>query len=354
MFNKVCPLAWFQYSISPNTASPCCWTFLKSFDIYQGDWNGNKLINDIELINFRKDLLRDGRNIICKNTVCPYIYTQNQDIVSLFPSIKEKSKKLIQEYSLLIQDTIQKEESFINYFPGIIHLTISYKCNSNCLMCRFGSDEYNKIIPTINQYMNLKEYIENCFHLNISGGEFFSLSNNEIESFLSIINSDRTSVGVATNLSLLNIERYDKFVNNGPIDLLYCSLDSLKPEVYKFLRKTDFFFLIKNIDKIVSKYSKHKIDSFIFAISSMNYKEMFDVVKFSHDIGVRYLTFMPIFNYNIIGAENEYLDIFRLHYSEKIHKEILEQIEKINDFSKKNNFIVCGLETVKNSFLISQ
>lgn len=251
--------------------------------------------------------------------------------------IRNKKIKLITDYEIEIENDSRKlslmisnvsirkgtnfeknsqklsEEVFKKYdvksYPTFVTYETSARCNLKCAMCAVDEslNEFDKnreagIEKTKDIYMRLLPYASKL-QLHASGecllGKDFWIS---LERAGCFANRHSMEIEIFTNGLLLNEENRKRIINSALTDIVI-SIDAAKEETYKKIRGGNFNLLLNNIRKLVEEInlSENKRLKVIMAFVMMreNINELPDFIKLAHSLGVKIVSFWPLFSSGI-------------------------------------------------------
>jgi len=339
---SICILPWIEFGIGQQISSLCCYLQTNYFKPFTEVWDGLDHWNSNEVVEIRKRMLETGKEGTCCKTRCPF-YAKDYKIDNNLCWSCKKSTELDNTVARAFK-AIENKETVLDYEPLFLRFGSTYKCNCLCPMCFVGTNkDLEQFSPKLQQFDNLKRYVENCFTYIISGGEFFALSDEEINSNLKYVNKDRTMTTVYSNGQLLTLEKYKRLVDESSIDRITISIDSVDPAMYKIMRGRDFNNIQKNFSDIFSAFPINKIKSFNCVITRVTYSGILDLIKFANSFGIKSVSFTPLDAYNVRGKTYGFLDIYGKSYSEFVANEFKEIIVKSESYAKEKGIYIFGL-----------
>lgn len=210
---------------------------------------------------------------------------------------------------------LSKSKNLKVTYPSSIMIELTNHCNIKCITCAreyaFGEamnkgfmdfDKFKKIVDEVYPYVDA---------IGLTGlGETF-LYKNIVEAVDYIKNKSKgIIISCSINAHLpKSIEIAEKLI--GKIDTIQISIDGLN-EVYNQVRRNaDFEFFKNNTLAILQKSNGTNTDiMFNMVVLKENYHQMAEMLKFSSDIGVKYLNINPM---NIVARtdlNNSYYDFY--------------------------------------------
>lgn len=202
------------------------------------------------------------------------------------------------------------ENELKNYIPQLVdqfgrqhtnlRISVTDRCNFRCRYC-VVSDKINWIDKnnalSDNEIFELTKLFSELGvdRLRITGGE--PLVNPDTPQIISRIKSEIPSIEKInmTSNGLLISKYFDDLVESR-LDSINISLDTLNPEKFAHITKSNHFYeVINNIKEISNTPIKTKVN--VVSLRNFNEGEIFDFIDFSHqnNITVRFIEFMPFF-----------------------------------------------------------
>ena len=180
----------------------------------------------------------------------------------------------------------------IDFYPSIIQIGITNKCNFKCIMCKRNnmSNDFlkrNKQFNLFEKEMSFEEFrdILNQFSklkkINLTGiGENFL--NKDFLKMLEYTKNKKINIEFADNFYFLDEKNANKLIDIG-IDSIYASIDGATKETYEKIRiGCDFDKVIKNVKGLfyLKKKRQKKYPKIIFnyVINAYNYTEVLDFI----------------------------------------------------------------------------
>jgi len=266
-------------------------------------------------------------------------------------SILNKSYKLCHAYKCeLLQDAILKEKPSTTFFTDIkenlsklklrwLYLQIDESCNLQCPSCRndiiiHKNNNKTKIVKDILQ--KVEEYIitPNNDRLTIrlvGNGELFA-SHTLMAWFFNFDfkKYDNVDFFIHTNATLLS--KHEEFLLKiaDKLEGFEVSLDAATPETYKIVRKggnwQDVINGLQTIKKLRNISKKINLTN-SFVVSSLNYKDMPEFIKFASANDAR-LVFYKVLRWQISEQKFKNLNIFSPTH--ELHEDFNQMLKSIN------------------------
>ncbi|MFP4117172.1 MAG: radical SAM protein [Candidatus Aenigmatarchaeota archaeon] len=211
--------------------------------------------------------------------------------------------------------------------PELVMISPTDKCNLRCRTCWRRNKEGEEFERGLS-LEKVKDILNDCEKLDVrkidltGGGEPFL--RNDIFEMINAAKSRGFEVGLTTNASLLDQDRVQRIVDLG-MDEVLLSLDGLQ-ETNDFLRGEGVF---KDVMKAVKLFNKMKFDGalgFSTVISSVNYDELFDVVKLAEENNLDYVNFIVL---NVWDSNRQFS-------IEEIEDEVIQSLKDIKEFEKES------------------
>jgi len=169
-----------------------------------------------------------------------------------------------------------------NYYPSIIQIGITNRCNLQCIICsrKFTDRDmsFKEFKYVIDQFSEIKK-------ISIVGqGENFL--NKDFFNMLEYAKLKGNFVEFYDNFCLLNDKIIDKLINIKP-DIVWASLDGATKETYELIRVgSNFEIVLNNIKSLIELKEIKKINypkiNFNYVVNKYNFKE---ILKFIELIG---------------------------------------------------------------------
>lgn len=172
-----------------------------------------------------------------------------------------------------------------------VFFDITKFCNAECKYCFTNAVKYNNEITNeelnIDEIVNfLNELVKNgIYKVSIGGGEPF------LKNLGEIINrtNNKMKFSITTNGSILNDEFIKLFIKNQNTKMTI-SIDSLDDEKSNMIRKNiDVNKVLENIKKLCEYEEIRERLSVRTTISTINYKDIYDIIKFCEDNKIKNL-----------------------------------------------------------------
>lgn len=210
-----------------------------------------------------------------------------------------------------------------------VFFDITKFCNAECKYCFTNAVHYNSEITNeelnIDEISNfLNELVENdVYKVSIGGGEPF------LKNLVEIINrtNDKMKFSITTNGSILNDKFIKMFIKNRNIKMTI-SIDSVDNDKSNMIRKNiDVNKVLKNIKKLCEHEEIRERLSIRTTISVINYKDIYDIIKFCEDNKIKNL---KVNSTNEFGRAKENKDLI-LPF-----KEFMDLLEKLVIYCDQN------------------
>jgi molybdenum cofactor biosynthesis enzyme MoaA len=218
-----------------------------------------------------------------------------------------------------------------NRAHNYLRLSITDKCNLNCIYCNPSSISYTK--SSKSEILNFDEIqrIVNIFvtkfefkKIRLTGGEPFARKNIDklIASLTEIKQSYPYELSVTTNGTLIN-GNLEKYLEKG-LDRINFSLDSLNREKFKQITGSDKLSNILQTINSAELLGLKNIKINTVVMNGFNNDEILDFVEFvkDSDLTVRFIEYMPFSNNSY--EKSKYIP------NSEIKKIIAEKYELIN------------------------
>ena len=242
-----------------------------------------------------------------------FILTRLRLLWALLPLIT--FKKLFNLLKSIVFFLVKSERTVEH--PPILILTLTNKCNYNCIICLKSSSKTSSLIDypnpsemdfdTLEKF--LRQHADYLILVRLHGGE--PLVYLDISRLVDLLNELKIPYNMVTNGSLLSKEICRKLVNN------YClgigiSLDAGTSATYEILRKGGNLDTISSNIKIINHLkkkfnSKHPVLSASMCTFSLNAHEMADLVKYCNQHHIPSLSIVEGWDYNTVDILEQHL-----------------------------------------------
>lgn len=263
-----------------------------------------------------------------------------------------------------INETLQKY-SHLNHSgktfvgPVTAMISISDRCNYNCILCWIHSPHVDLTDPNIEvsnflskkkTIMGLELFKKAVDNLKSVGTTDISLCgrgdplvNKDVVEMVGYVKSKGMHCGITTNGGLLTEEKAENLLGTG-LDSLCVSIAAGSPETYKKIHPNstgETYYKIREILKYISilkKENRHPTNIAVdHVISTFNCHEIPDMIHYAAECKVQNVSFMPVWTYDQITS----------FIPNKEQRKRLYQIkDEINELSKR-----CGIVTGYDFFL---
>ncbi len=203
-------------------------------------------------------------------------------------------------------------------------MDITKFCNAECKYCFTNAEHYNNAIA--NKELNIDEIVnflneltkKGIYKVSIGGGEPFLKNLEEIIKRT----SSKMKFSITTNGSIVRDQFIKLFLNNKNIKITI-SLDSLENEKSNLIRKNiDVNKVIENIKKLCEHEELRERLSIRTTISTINYKEAYDIIRFCEDNKIKNLKINQIENIKFYSGDVEKI-LPELINTEKIKPDVV-------------------------------
>lgn len=192
-----------------------------------------------------------------------------------------------------------------NRVHDYLRISLTDKCNLNCRYCNPANSNSEKLSRTeILSYDELLRLI-NIFtgklgirKIRFTGGE--PLVRKDILKFFEMVYPLKLKygfeIGLTTNATLLEDKLF--YLKKFGLDRLNISLDSLKPDKFKYITGKDSFDSVLRAIIKASELDFYPLKINMVVMKNLNDDEIMDFVEFAKDttINVRFIEFMPFGN----------------------------------------------------------
>lgn len=291
--------------------------FLAKIEIYNNNLNKaleillkEKHYNNTELlleIAHIYELLEDKNNMLQIYEKILDIEPNNIDVkfklFTIYQSTQNTQKALITAKSLLNDKSLnlRRKNSILNYIeyitkqsvlksvPQILFVSLTSKCNLNCVMCDSKTFNYKLTKKAEKEIINLLPKIQD---ITWCGGEPLLYDN--IENLFDLAYKNSVNQVIITNGLLLNDNIINKLIKYNIIT--HISIDAPNKELYEKIRKgSNFDILINNLLILKNKIKNIKFDLHLNCIvMKENYKHLEDMIFFASKFGFTKIFFLAL------------------------------------------------------------
>jgi len=219
--------------------------------------------------------------------------------------IKDKNyseSKIYNEFLIFV--TREKQLPKWMFYPMIIQLEHTNRCNARCIMCGHANIEKSKCFDmNLDVFKKIKKFLPFCRHVGLHGyGEPF-LARNLIK-FFDVYKMYGVRLYVNSNLSYLPDEYFSYIADM--FDEINISMDGFTEETYEYIRSgLQYSVIIKNIEKI-RKYCPSVRLNLHVTLMRQNILESVEAIKFA----IKYRFKKVVFNEMIaLDANNNEKDM---------------------------------------------
>ncbi|MCG2825988.1 MAG: radical SAM protein [Thermoplasmatales archaeon] len=174
------------------------------------------------------------------------------------------------------------------HYPFFGSLEVTRKCNSKCIFCPIGNEKAGikkGEVGTAAMKKVLDQFAElNILAVSFLGGEPF------LRKDVCELAEHAGELGIITQVSTNGINLIDNVERaTSAFDVIVVSLDTIDPEMYKYLRGVDKFDKVLEGIKAAQALSQENKCNILIntVVCSKNIQEIPEVVKFSMKLGVR-------------------------------------------------------------------
>lgn len=238
-----------------------------------------------------------------------------------------KDRKERKDYATLFTDYIYFSSVYSQTFPEFpirVAINLTDQCNLNCAHCfrkAFRKYQNNNKPLTTSEWENLfRQFAEHgVIRIFITGGEPFL--HPDFIKIVATLKKYKLLVGIATNCTLVTTKKAHQLSNLlDKWDYIQVSIDTLKGD--NRMRKCNPWLLKRNIALLKERNIPLKAN---VTVTSLNYQEMLDIFKFCEEVGIRNISFSPLFE----TETNEALRIM-----DEI--DLLIKFDEVLKYAKKN------------------
>ncbi len=339
-----------------------------------------KTILEARKFNYPDIYYFDELRCIVNSLICDvkgYVLSGNQkdavllseQIISFFPL-----KKKMLENILLNENEIKERKIKLESKPRILEITLTNKCNLNCVMCsNIKMRDWDISDRLKDEIISLMPYLE---QINWLGGEVFLYK--DFEKLFDTAAQNYVKQIISTN-ALLITEKIIKKLMHYDVELSV-SIDGATKEVYEKIRAGGSFDKLLSQLDLINKFKKiynPGMKKRLCAVAmEENYHELEDIVDFAYKYEFDSITFTPVSNYtdnnfvfygkkdldakvdkikeksekygieleNCLPSEKQYLSLLKDKYGPDFESVINERIKRKDENTADNSNPYCGKE----------
>lgn len=165
-----------------------------------------------------------------------------------------------------------------------LRISITNRCNVKCFYCHHDGIIPQKYEMTPEEIMRISQVAKNIgiIKIRLSGGEPL-IRKDIIDIVNSISKIGFTDVSITTNGILL--EEYAQPLKDAGLDRINVSFDTLNPETYRFITKSDYVNKVKRgIEKAV-EVGLYPVKVNMVVMRGLNHEEIWDMFHFCKETG---------------------------------------------------------------------
>ncbi len=165
-----------------------------------------------------------------------------------------------------------------------LRISITNRCNVKCFYCHHDGIIPQKYEMTPEEIMRISQVAKNIgiIKIRLSGGEPL-IRKDIIDIVNSISKIGFTDVSITTNGILL--EEYAQPLKDAGLDRINVSFDTLNPETYRFITKSDYVNQVKRgIEKAV-EVGLYPVKVNMVVMRGLNHEEIWDMFHFCKETG---------------------------------------------------------------------
>ncbi len=205
-----------------------------------------------------------------------------------------------------MNNIISRLHNWGNGSPDVPERVLLYptnRCNLKCLFCyqRLNPYDYSNYMPKEKWLELTKELCEMGVNtLQISGGGEAFLVPETVLEMMEIITDYKVNGRLVTNGTLLTTEIIKKIIDIGWNHIIF-SVDGFNAKTHDYLRGVSGSFqktiqAVRTFTELKEKYNKNKpLLEFSSVLCNVNYKGISELIKLAYSIGVKVITFEPVF-----------------------------------------------------------
>jgi MoaA/NifB/PqqE/SkfB family radical SAM enzyme len=253
---------------------------------------------------------------------------------------------------------------FTSMLPTVLEFEISNVCNYECIMCggKWSSSirkNREKLPPLISPYdedfvKQLNPILPNLHFANFLGGEPFAISLYYKIWDQIFEKSKHAVISITTNGSIMT-DKVRNIISHSNVNIV-CSIDSLIPETYNFIRKNgQFEIVMKNIREFIDYKA---LKSITFSPLIQNWREIPNILQFctENKLGIYFNTVYGPLGGKIpsIHKNSELLpdvSLYDLSLEERLHicNFLNTECAKYTDYMYHINGLIKSLENYRGA-----
>lgn len=223
-------------------------------------------------------------------------------------------------------------KTVLKSYPRRIVLELTNACNLNCIMCGRNSAEFKKTFFNMDWLDRLKEVLEYTEEVTLMGWGEPTL-HPQFQYIFEYLNKYNVRKYFCTNGTKLGILKETIFKDH--VDIIAVSLDGANSETNNKIRcGSNFNKIVKNLEDIVEEKAKNELKypyiNFVFTAMQSNYKQIPDMVRLAHNIGIDEVKVVYLTAFSQI-----LLDQSLYNHSNEV-KEVFDEATKLSEELKVN------------------
>lgn len=220
-------------------------------------------------------------------------------------------------------------DSVVNYYPTVMDIEPTQKCNYKCIMCIIREIGNKRENMTFDMFKKIIDEQFGLMEVKIQGvGE--PLLSKDFFKMIKYAKKKWLWVRTTTNGSLLHVnENYKKLVDSKVHDV-NISIDGCTKEVYESIRVGGDFEQLKINCKLINDYNddvnKTSVRAWV-VLQKSNKHQFFDFPKFFADLGFKEMTYsFAMHNY---GREGDNIEVTDFNFTEADFEKAFKIAEEV-------------------------
>lgn len=345
---KMCLVPWWCSVAEYNATHVCCFHRFISFKEFP-TWKFGPFVtkniyewwNCPEMVEGRERMLEKKGRVACNNCPCPSnLSSCETNVLSQLNSLKNRFGK--GNADKILRDIVGGK-TVLDHPPLFMSVIPTTFCKNNCAFCwqpKLGLHGSDEILE------NVKANANQCRQVSMVGGELFDLPDDKLSLLLEGI-SDDVLIDVVSNGLNLTVEKYKKWVIEGPVKSICVSLTAMDAHIFLSGNVSDGLFrFFENMEKIYQLEKDHKIHQFICLVTRSVIPHMAKVVDYADKYGIPRIIFRSLRPSIMIKRGLFSEDVEGAGFTSDVYFQFQEHVRRVKVKQAYSNIEVVGLDGI--------